>query len=159
MTVFLLDAPENGATFVDSHSSELMILLLSAMVMVTLLVLVPRLLSAHHQALQMQHAEHMRALEQGQPAPRVDERSRAAGRTASLVPMVVICAAGTVTCFLAAYRNDNLFSLTLAVWSVAGVVCLAAITGSLALMGRLAQLDAGDEDDEEAAEAPADKTV
>jgi hypothetical protein len=61
--------------------------------------------------------------------------------------MVVVCAAGAVTCFLAAYRPEYLFSVALAVWSVAGVVSLAAIMGGVALMGRLAQLQAGLEDE------------
>ncbi len=126
--------------FWEKHSSEIMILLLTAMVLGTLLILTPRLLRAHHQALELQHVEHMRALEQGQPLPERDDRSLAAGRTATLVPMVVICAAGTVTCFLVAFRVENIFAVALAAWAVAGVVSLAAITGGVALMGRLAQL-------------------
>jgi hypothetical protein len=90
----------------------------------------------------------MRALEQGQILPRLDPRSTSAGRTASLVPMVVVCTAGTVTCFLSAYRAESLFAVSLAVWSVAGVVCLAAITGGVALMGRMAALQAGLFEDE-----------
>jgi hypothetical protein len=96
----------------------------------------------------MQHAEHLRALEKGLPLPPHDERSKAAGRTASLVPMVTVCAAGTVTCFLVAYRSENLFSVSLAVWSVAAMVSLAAITGGVALIGRLAQLDADPDADD-----------
>ena len=65
-----------------------------------------------------------------------------------LVPMVVIISAGTVTCFLAAYRSDNLFTVAITAWSVAGVVSLAAITGGVALMGRLAQLHSGLRDEE-----------
>jgi hypothetical protein len=69
----------------------------------------------------------------------------------------VVCAAGTVTCFLAAYKSDNLFAVALAVWSVAGVVSLAAITGGVALLGRLAQLHAGVlEDVEEEDDVPED---
>src|ERR1700730_996275 len=113
----------------DAHSGELLILILSALMMATLIILVPRLLQAHHSTLEMQHAERMRALEQGQTIPPIDERSRVAGRTAMLVPMVVIITAGTVTCFLVAYKSENLFAVVLAVWSVAGVVSLAAITG------------------------------
>jgi hypothetical protein len=64
-----------------------------------------------------------------------------------LVPMVVVICAGTVTCFLVAYRTNDVFSVALAVWSVAGVVSLAAITGGVALIGRLAQLKAGAEDE------------
>jgi hypothetical protein len=139
--------------YLEKHSSELMVLLLSAMVLGTLLLLVPQLLRVHQAGSQRQHDERMKTLEAGQPLPPADERSLAAGRTAFLVPMVVVCAAGTVTCFLAAYRSDTLFSVSLAVWSVAGVVSLAAITGGVALMGRLAQLN-GDEDEETPPENP-----
>ena len=52
----------------------------------------------------MVHLEHLKAIESGNGAPTEDDRSRVAGRTAMLVPMVVIIAAGTVTCFLVAYR-------------------------------------------------------
>jgi hypothetical protein len=62
--------------------------------------------------------------------------------------MVVIIAAATVTCFLVAYKSENLFAVSLAVWSVAGVVSLAAITGGVALIGRLAQLTSGVEEEE-----------
>ena len=34
-----------------------------------------------------------------------------------------------------------MFSVTLVVWAVAGIVSLAAITGGVALLGRLAQLE------------------
>jgi hypothetical protein len=135
-------------TFVEQHSGELTVLLLSALILTTLLILVPQLLRAHHRVLEMRHTEVMRALEQGQPLPGSNDRSIAAGRTASLVPMVVMCAAGVVTCFLVAYRPDNLFAVSVAIWSVAGVVSLAAITGGVALMGRLAQLGSGLEEDE-----------
>lgn len=135
--------------FLEQHSGEITILLLGAMVFLTLLILVPQLLRAQQRALEIRHTEHMRALEQGQPLPVRDERSLAAGRTASLVPMVIVCAAGTVTCFLVAYRPDELFSVSLAIWSVVGVVSLAAITGGVALMGRLAQLGTDFGDDEE----------
>jgi len=134
--------------FLEEHSRELIILILSAMLLGTLLVLVPQLLRARRHALEVQHAEQMRALEHGHVIYSPDERSRAAGRTALLVPIVVICAAGTVTCFLAAFKSDNLISVSLAVWSVAGVVGLAAITGGVALMGRLAQLHADKQDEE-----------
>jgi hypothetical protein len=132
----------------DAHSGELLILIMSALLMATLIILVPRLLQTHHRIQEMQHAERMRALEQGHPLPPIDERSRVAGRTAMLVPMVVIIAAGTVTCFLAAYKSDNLFAVAMAVWTVAGVVSLAAITGGVALIGRLAQLHSGVEEEE-----------
>jgi hypothetical protein len=132
----------------DAHSGEFLILIMSALLMTTLIIIVPRLLQAHHRVVEMQHAERMRALEQGQPLPPLDERSRVAGRTAMLVPMVVIIAAGTVTCFLVAYKSDNLFAVAMAVWTVAGLVSLAAITGGVALIGRLAQLHSGVEDEE-----------
>ena len=82
------------------------------------------------------------------------DRSLFAGRTALLVPIVSVCTAGTVTCFLAAYKVDILFSVSLAVWSVAGIVSLAAITGCVALLGRLAQLQAGIQDEELPANPP-----
>jgi hypothetical protein len=143
--------------FWEIHSRELTMLVLCAMALAALLVLVPKLLRAHQQSVQWQHEEHMRALEQGEVLPRVDERSKYAGRTAALVPMVVVCAAGTVTCFLAVYNPEHLFSVALAVWSVAGVVSLAAITGGVALMGRIAQLHSGQpEEEEEEEEMPQD---
>ena len=62
-------------------------------------------------------------------------------------------AAATVTCFLATYKSEQVFAVTVTVWAVTGLVSLAAITGGVALMGRLAQLDAGlpDEEEEESA--------
>ncbi len=134
--------------FLEVHSGELTILVISALLFLTLLILVPQLLRAHRQTLQMTHEENMRSLERGLPILPVDERFRAAGRISSLVPMVVVCAAATVTCFLAGYKYESLFAVSLTVWSVAGVVGLAAITGGVALMGRLAQLQSGDDDHE-----------
>ena len=128
-------------------SGDVMILIMLAIVVGTLIILVPQLLRAHLKKVEMLHEENMRALENGQEVPPVDERSRTAGRTAMLVPMVVIISAATVTCFLAAYKSENLFNVSLAVWVVAGVVSLAAITGGVALIGRLAQLRHGEEED------------
>ena len=73
-----------------------------------------------------------------------------------LVPIVTVISAATVTCFLVAYRSEQVFAVALAVWAVAGVVSLAAITGGVALMGRLAQLHSGlDElDEEESSQKP-----
>ena len=85
-------------TFLQQHSGELLILILSTLLLGTLLILVPQLLRDHQRALEARHAENMRSLEQGLPPPRLDERSVFAGRTALLVPMVSICTAGTVTC-------------------------------------------------------------
>ena len=127
--------------FLENHSGELTILVMGALVLGVLLILVPQLLRARQRMLEMQHTEHMQALEHGHALPPVDERSNAAGRTAALVPMVVVCAAGTVTCFLVAYKSEHTLSVALAVWSVTGVIGLAAITGGVALMGRLAQLE------------------
>ena len=140
--------------FIQQHSGEIMILILTAMVLLTLLILVPQLLRSHQRTTEFQHQENMKALEQGQPLPPPDTLSAAAGRTAALVPMVIVCAAGTVTCFLAAYRPNDSFVVALTVWCVAGVVGLAAITGGVALMGRLAQLHQGTEDEEFPPEKP-----
>jgi hypothetical protein len=142
--------------FLQQHSGELTILILSALVLGSLLMLVPQLLRSHQHITELSHAEHMRALEQGQAVPRIDERSLFAGRTALLVPIVSVCTAGTVTCFLVAYRSEIMFSVALAVWCVTGVVSLAAITGGVALLGRIAQLVSGEEA-EEYSEEPARK--
>jgi hypothetical protein len=145
---FAID-PEIGSSFVEQHSGSLTILVLCALILGTLLVLVPQLLRSHQKALEMIHEEQMKSLEQGLPVYPTDHRSKSAGRIALLVPMVVVISAATVTCFLVAYQAaDHMFAVTLAVWSVAGVVSLAAITGGVALMGRLAQLsDAKDEEE------------
>jgi len=145
-------SPEATA-FVEKYSGEVLILVLFLVLVAGLIVLVPQLLRAHLRKAEMHHLEHMRALEQGQVVPDDDEASRAAGRTAMLVPMVVIIAAATVTCFLVVCRAENLFSVALALWTVAGIVSLAAITGGVALIGRLAQLRLG-EDEEEVPENP-----
>jgi hypothetical protein len=134
--------------FVDTISGDLMILIMLGILVITLIILVPQLLRAHLKKVEMLHEENMRALENGQEVQPVDERSRVAGRTAMLVPMVVIISAATVTCFLAAYKSESLFNVSLAVWVVAGVVSLAAITGGVALIGRLAQIQAGEEEEE-----------
>jgi hypothetical protein len=151
MTFVLLADDVAPKAFFDVHSGELTILVLGAMILGALFVLVPQLLRVHQRGVDLLHEERMRALEKGEVLPRLDERSKYAGRTAALVPMVTVCAAGTVTCFLAAYKYENLFSVALTVWSVAGVVSLAAITGGVALMGRIAQLNSGipEEQDEE----------
>jgi hypothetical protein len=141
--MIVLFAEELTRDFLETYANQLMMLVLCAMVLVAALVLVPQVLRARMRVNEMQHEEQMRALEQGEVVPRGDDRSTYAGRTAALVPMVVVCAAGTVTCFLAGNKSENLFAVTLAVWSVAGVISLAAITGGVALMGRIAQLQSG----------------
>jgi hypothetical protein len=142
--------------FLQQHSGALTIMILCALVLTTLLVLVPQLLRAHQRTIEMMHVEQMRALEQGLPISRPDERSVFAGRTALLVPMVSICTAGTVTCFLVAYKSENLLSVTLGVWCVAGVVSLAAISGGIALLVRLAQLHTRPEEEEEYQDHPSE---
>src|SRR5262249_47898475 len=132
--------------------------LLSLLVCATLLILVPQLLRARQQFLELQHAEHLKAIEQGMTIPPSDERSRSAGRTAVLVPIVVVCAAATVTCFFAASKSDNMFAITLAVWCPAAVIGLAAITGGVSLIARLAQLQFPD-GHEELPENPFEKKV
>jgi len=136
-------------TLLNQHHGELLILVLTVLVLVELLVLVPQLLRANLRKADMIHAEQMKALENGQPLTREDDRARVAGRTAMLVPMVVLICAGTVTCFLAASHSENLTTVALTVWVVSGVVSLAAITGGVALIGRLAQLQAEEEPEEE----------
>src|SRR5262245_45103057 len=127
--------------FWEEHSRELMVLVLVALVLGTLLILVPQLLRTHVKVNELRHLETLRAIERGLPVPPTDERSRAAGRTAALVPMVVVCAAGTVTCFLVAYKSDNLFAVAIAIWSVAGVVSFAAITAGMTMLARTAPAD------------------
>ena len=135
--------------FLEKHSGELVIVALTLIVVITLFILVPQLLRAHLRKAEMQHEERMKALQNGQPVPPEDDRSLVAGRMAMLVPMVVLITAGTVTCFLAAYRQEQVFTVSLPVWVVSGVVSLAAITGGVALIGRLAQLQKGVPDEEE----------
>jgi hypothetical protein len=134
--------------FLKQHGGELTILILSAMILVTLLLVVPHLLRSHLRSLEMMHEERLRSLEQGLPLPQMDERSLFAGRTALLVPIVSMCAACTVTCFLAANKVESVFSISLGVMSVAAVVSLAAITGCVSLLMRLAQLQKGVEEEE-----------
>src|SRR5690348_7017295 len=108
--------------FFIAHRGETLILIVTFLVMVELLFLVPQLLRAHLRRCEMIHLEQMRALEKGFPITREDDRARVAGRTAMLVPMVIIICAGTVTCFLAAFGSEHLFTVALTVWVVAGIV-------------------------------------
>jgi hypothetical protein len=140
--------------FLEKHIGELVVVILVIIVVGTLIVLVPQLLRSHLRKVEMLHLEHMKALEKGFPIPVEDDRARVAGRMALLVPMVVLIAAGSVTCFLAAYKQEQVFTVSLAVWVVAGVVSLAAITGGVALIGRLAQLQTQGKDEEEVPENP-----
>lgn len=136
-------------TFIETHSGELLILILTAMVLGTLLILVPQILRASYRIRELQHAENLRALERGLPLPPTDDRSRAAARTAALVPMVVVCTAGTVTCFLVSFKSQNEFSVSLTVWCVAGLIGMTAIMGGVNLMARLAQVQSAEEEEEQ----------
>jgi cytochrome bd-type quinol oxidase subunit 2 len=135
--------------FLSEHHGEVLIALLTLMVIIGLLILVPQLLRSSLRKAEMIHLEQMKALEQGIPISQGDERSRVAGHTAMLVPMVIVICAGTVTCFVSASKNDNMTAVVMTVWAVAGVVSLAAITGGVALIGRLAQLQSDDLPEEE----------
>jgi hypothetical protein len=143
---------EVGAKLVQEHSGEVLIFLLSLLILVSLMLVLPFLLRHNRAKADMRHREHVLALEKGQTIPADDDRARVAGRTALFVPMVVMLAAAGVTCFLVSTHIENLFAVALAVWVVAGVVSLTAITGGVALIGRLAQIQARQEDDEEEAE-------
>jgi hypothetical protein len=140
--------------FIVENSGHIMIVVMLLTVVVTLIIIVPQLLRAHLRKMEMFHAENLRALENGHQVKSLDERARTAGRTAMLVPMVVIISAATVTCFLVAYKSESLFQVSLAVWSVAGLVSIVAITGGVALVGRLAQLQSDDPDEEEVPSNP-----
>lgn len=132
------------------HGGEVLVLLLTCLMAVTLLSVLPFLLRHNHHKAQMRHLEHMKALEQGLPLPVEDDRARSAGRTALYVPIMVMISAAAVTCYLvSAHQAENLFPVALAIWVVAGVVSLVAITGGVALIGRLAQISARQEDEDE----------
>jgi hypothetical protein len=155
MLFAIQDGPA-GDGVLRAYSGEIMILVVFVLVMVTLIILVPQLLRAHLRKAEMQHSERLKALEQGLLLPPPDEPARAAGRTAMLVPIVSVISAATVTCFLVAYRDTYVFAVALAVWAVAGVISLAAITGGVALLGRLAQLQSGIEEPQEEEAPPED---
>ena len=138
----------DGIEFLSQHHGEVLIAVLALLVFLALLVLVPQLLRAQLKKAEMVHLEQMKALEQGLPSSRVDDRSRVAGHTAMLVPMVIVICAGTVTCFVCASKSDSITAVVMTVWAVAGVVSLAAITGGVALIGRLAQLQSDEEEEE-----------
>ena len=142
--------------FLAQHHGEVLIALLAVLVIIALLVLVPQLLRAQLRKAEMIHLEQMKALEQGLSPNREDERSKVAGRTAMLVPMVIVICAGAVTCFVSAAKNENLMAVVMTVWTVAGIVSLAAITGGVALIGRLAQLQSDELPEEEQEPNPVD---
>lgn len=142
--------------FIKDHSGELLIFTLAFIILATLLVVLPQLLRMNIRKNEMWHEERLRSIEKGLLLPPDDDRSRLAGRIALLVPMVVMIAAGTVTSFLIVYKTENLFAVALAIWVVAGVVSLTALTGGVALMGRLAQIQAGEQEEDE--EEPSETT-
>lgn len=144
-----MDWSDVAARLMQSHSGEVLILLLTCLILVALIAVLPLLLRHNQRKAEMRHREHVQAIERGLPVPVEDDRARAAGRTALFVPMVVILAAATVTCFLVASHIEQVFAVALAVWVVAGVVSLAAITAGVTLIGRLAQIQARQDDDEE----------
>ena len=141
---------------IELNSKEITLLVLIGVILLTLMIIVPQLLRAHLRKVDLLHTEHMKALELGLRVTSVDERARLAGRLALLVPMVVMIAAGTVTGCLAIYNSEQIFPVSLAVWVVAGVVSLAAITGGVALVTRLAHLDDDmfEEEEDEFSENP-----
>jgi hypothetical protein len=117
--------------------------------LLTLLIATPQVLRANMRKAEMHHLERLKSIEKGVPATVDDERSRQAGRTAMVVPTVVIISAATVTSFMVVYKAESLFAISLSIWIVAGVVSLAAITGGVALIGRLAQIQAGEKAEDE----------
>jgi hypothetical protein len=144
--------------FIKDHSGELVILTLACLILLTLLFVLPQLLRANMRKLEMWHEERLRSIEKGLPLVPDDNRARLAGRTAMLVPMIVMISAATVTSFLVVYKSDNLFAVSLAIWVVAGVVSLAALTGGVALIGRLAQIEAGEKEEDEDEEGEPQET-
>lgn len=133
--------------FLESHGDQVVVLLLFLGALIATFVILPQVLSVHRRKLEMAHEENMKALECNIPVPQTDNATKLAGRATMAVPVVVIITAGIVTAFMTVYRSEALFSVALAVWTVCGVVSLAAITGGVALIGRLAQLKTGDEDE------------
>ena len=132
---------------IKDHSGELLIVAVTSCLLLTLLIVLPQLLRANLRKAEMWHVERLKSIEKGIPPSVDDDRSRTAGRIAMLVPMVVMISAATVTSFL--YKSENVFAVALAIWVVAGVVSLAAVTGGVALMGRLARLQSDDEEKDE----------
>src|SRR6266542_3982079 len=88
-------------TVVKEHSGEMLILALLALILITLLICLPQLLRANTRKAEMWHEQRLKSLEKGIPLPLDDDRARLAGRTALLVPIVVMISAATVTSFLA----------------------------------------------------------
>ncbi len=135
------------------HSGELLILTITILVLLTLMIILPQLLRSTLRKAELRNQERLKSLERDLPLPNDDDRSRVAGRTAVVVPSIVMVTAGVVTSILVVYKSENIFAVALAIWVVAGVVSLAAITGGVALIGQMARLQAG-EDEESDEEEP-----
>jgi hypothetical protein len=131
------------------HGPEVLGLLLALVASMTFLIVFPQIQRTHMRREEMIHQEHLKALEKGVPLPVDDYRARMAGRTALWVPIVVMLATACVTSLLVIHHPENLFAVSLAIWVVAGVVSTAAITGGVALIGRLAQFQSGQTNEEE----------
>jgi hypothetical protein len=134
---------------IRNHSGELVILSLTFLLLATLVIVVPQLLRLNARKTELAHEERVKSIEKGSPLPPIDDRSRQAGRIALLVPMVVMISAATVSSFLVVYKSEHMFAVSLTIWVVAGTVSLAAVTGGVALMGRLASIQAGESDFED----------
>ena len=147
-----MDWSELARRLLQEHSGEVLILALTIILLLSFLAVLPFLLRHNHRKAEMLHREHLQALETGQQLPVEDYRARAAGRTALFVPIIGTLAAAGVTCFLVSTHTEYVFAVSLAVWVVAGTISLTAITGGVALIGRLAQIQARQEDEEEPVE-------
>src|SRR5215831_17931640 len=77
-------------TFLKEHSGEMLILAIIALVLITLLIILPQLVRANMRKAEMWHEQRIKSLEKGIPLPLDDDRARLAGRTALLVPIVVM---------------------------------------------------------------------
>src|SRR5690242_2334035 len=106
----------NYVELIKDHSGELVILTLACLVLGTLLAVLPQLLRANMRKNELSHEERLKSIEKGLPLPVDDDRARLAGRTAMLVPMIVMISAATVTSFLVVYKSENLFAVSLAIW-------------------------------------------
>ncbi len=156
-STFAMDKNELAATsLLKDHSGELLIFGLICLILITLLIALPQLLRQNLRKAEYYHLERMKAIEKGMVPSQDDERSRFAGRVAVLVPIIVMISAATVTSFLVVYKSENLFAVSLGIWVVAGVVSLSAITGGVALLGRLTSLEL--DDGEPAEEEPQDSS-
>ena len=72
MWIVLWAEEAQDASFLQKYSASLMILVLAALLLGTLLILVPQLLRSRQRIQEMINAEHMRALERGEPMARTD---------------------------------------------------------------------------------------